>query len=179
MSTPEGLDGYKAVTDATVTKAILDMIKTPGSLEGFISHVRGRNPSMTRENILHLYSRGNEEARDALIRALDSLETAALEPEKQDSMPKMQKKESTRPVLTRENLHVFDAEHEYPGHTEEEKIEIRALIQSACGFAGFQKKPYVQINFLNGSRVYAYTVRKGVYIPKVVSDPDVVDDFKR
>jgi hypothetical protein len=178
MGTSEGADGYKGVTDATVAKSVLDMAKEPGALEGFIAALCARKPRPTRESILASYSGGNEEVRAALMKALESVPLPS-EPEYPNVTPREPEKiESGKHLLTRENLHVFDAEYEYPGSTEEEKEEVDALIRNACSFAGFLKKPYVQINFQNGSRVYTYTVKKGVYKPEVVSDPDVVDDFK-
>lgn len=178
MGTSEGADGYKGITDATVAKSVLDLAKESGALEGFISSLRASKPHITREEILAGYSGGNAEARAALLKALDAVGTPS-EPEYPNVTPREPEKiESGKHMLTRENLHVFDAEYEYPGSTEEEKEEVRALIRNACAFAGFLKKPYVQINFQNGSRVYTYKIKKGEYKPEVVSDPDVVDDFR-
>ena len=82
--------------------------------------------------------------------------------------------------LTSENTYAvaFDEIH-YPIKRRERKSpEILGLIRSACSMADYNHKPYVQISFENGTRVFTYA-KKGndLYQVEVCKHPGVIDDF--
>ena len=93
--------------------------------------------------------------------------------------------------LTPENTHavVYDEviypEKSYYDHVKLPFSELRRLIESACEIAEHNHKPYVQISFANGTRVFTYKKsrprREGYrgYVLSVVKSPGVIDDFAK
>ncbi len=97
-------------------------------------------------------------------------------------------KTSEQVQLTKENTHTVPFEDlVYPeSHKKATRLpyEISRMIQSVCSIADRYHKPFVQINFANGTRVFTYKrkkgyvdIKRGAYSFSLVSHPDVVDDF--
>lgn len=82
-------------------------------------------------------------------------------------------------VMTKENTHIVDAE-ELKYHPTSRDVDVEAFIQSACSIAdhGEHKKPYVQINFGNGTAVFSYEERGHRYKATQVTGKGIVNDFE-
>ncbi len=78
-----------------------------------------------------------------------------------------------------DNTHVVDAD-ELHFHPTVKNFDVEGFIQSVCSVASneMNKKPFIQINFGNGTAVFSYKKVKGAYDVTQVTGPGVVNDFE-